>query len=95
MRPPLCAATRFWLGVALPTLVLSFVILFLVFVTGQGKGAAPAGVLVLSLFILPATMLVNCWVMFVKWQDRGLLLAAGLEVPLCVGFALAILIHAS
>jgi hypothetical protein len=69
--------------------------LFLVFVTGHGKGAAPAGVLVLSMFIVPATMLVNCWVLFVKWQSRGLLFAAGLTVPFCVGCALAFMIHGS
>ena len=95
MKPRTSVATRFWLGVALPTLVLSLFILFLVFVTGHGKGVAPAGVLVLSVFIVPVTMLVNCWVFFVNWQGRGLLFSAGLAVPLCVGCALALLIHGS
>jgi ABC-type phosphate transport system permease subunit len=95
MRPQISVAARFWLGVALPTLVLLLFILFLVFVTGQGKGAAPAGVFVLSVFILPVTMLANSWVLFVNWHGRGLLFAAGLALPLFVGCVLTYMIHGS
>ena len=95
MRQVISVAGRFWLGVALPTLLLVLFLLFLVFVTGHGKGAGPASVFVLSFFAVPIMLIVNCWVLFVRWQDRGWLFAAGTALPLCVGFAAAYMIHGS
>ena len=94
MKPRTSVAARFWLGVALPTLIFVFFILFLVFATRLGQGFGPAGVLVLSVFALPVMVLVNCWVLFVNWRSRGLLFAAGLTLPICVGFTMAIVIQA-
>jgi hypothetical protein len=93
MRPRTSVSARFWLGVALPTLVLVLFILFLVFATGYGRESAPVVVIILSFVALPATMLVNCWVLFVTWSDRALLFAAGLAVPLYVGCGMAIFVH--
>jgi hypothetical protein len=66
--------------------------LFLV-ATGHGRESAPAVALIVSLFALPATMLANCWVLFVAWSDRTLLFAAGLAVPCYVGCGMAIFVH--
>jgi hypothetical protein len=79
--------------VALPTLVLVLFILFLVFATGRGRESAPVVVLLLSFLALPATMLANCWVLFVHWHSRALLFAAGLTVPFYVGSGMAIYVH--
>ena len=91
-RPPFAA--KFWLGVALPMLIFVLFILFIVFAIRLGQGFAPAGVLLLSAFAVPAMMLVNCWVFIVDWRSRSHLFAAGLAVPLCVGVIMAIVIQA-
>jgi hypothetical protein len=93
MKPRIPVAARFWLGVALPTLIFVFFILFIVFAARVGQGFAPVVVLLLSAYALPVILLVNCWVLFVDWSSRKLLIAAGLAVPLCVGVAMAILIQ--
>ena len=94
MKPRTSFAVKFWLGVALPMLLFALFILFIVFAIRLGQGFAPAGVFVLSVYALPVMTLVNCWVLFVNWRSRGLLFAAGLAVPFCVGCAMAILIQA-
>jgi hypothetical protein len=81
--------------VALPTLVLAIFILFLVFATGRDRESAPAVVLLLSFLALPATMLANCWVLFVRWRARALLFMAGLALPSYVGCAMAAYVHGS
>jgi hypothetical protein len=87
-------AAKFWLGVALPMLLFVLFILFIVFAIRLGQDFGPAGVLVLSVYAFPAMMVVNCWVFFVDWRSRSHIFAAGLAVPLCVGFFMAILIQA-
>jgi hypothetical protein len=92
MTPRISIAARFWLGAALPTLALVLFILFLVFATG-GKETGPVVVLIVSIVAVPATMLANCWVLFVNWNRRVLLFAGGLAVPSYVGCAMAIFLH--
>ena len=92
MRPRTSVSARFWLGVALPTLALVLFILFLVFATG-GEETGPVVVLIVSIVAVPATMLANCWVLFVNWNRRVLLFAGGLAGPLYVGCGMAIFLH--
>jgi hypothetical protein len=94
MKPRTSFAAKFWLGVALPILLFVLFILFIVFAIRLGQGFAPAGVLLLSVYAFPVMLLVNCWVFFVDWRSRSHVFAAGLAVPLCAGFIMAILIQA-
>jgi hypothetical protein len=94
MKPHIAFAAKLWLGVALPMLLFVLFILFIVFAIRVGQGFAPAGVFVLSVYAFPVMTLVNCWIFFVDWRSRVRLFAAGLAVPLCVGFIMAILIQA-
>ncbi len=93
MKPSTSFAAKFWLGVALPMLIFVLFILFIVFAIRIGEGFAPAVVLLLSVYAFPVMMLVNCWVFFIDWRRRSHLFAAGLAVPLCVGFIMAIFIQ--
>ncbi len=93
MKPRTSFAAKFWLGVALPMLIFALFILFIVFAIRLGQGFAPAVVLLLSAYAFPVMMVVNCWVFFVDWRSRSHLFWAGLVVPLCVGFFMAIFIQ--
>lgn len=93
-RTKVSLASKFWLGIAFPLLLFVLFILFIVFAIRLGQGFAPAFVFVLSVYAVPVMLLVNCWVLFVDWRSRGRLFAAGLAMPLCVGFIMVIIIHA-
>jgi hypothetical protein len=94
MKPRTSFAAKFWFGVALPMLLFALFILLIVFAIRLGQGFGPAGVLVLSVYAFPVMTLVNCWVFFVDWRSRSHLFAAGLAIPLCVGFIMTIIIRA-
>jgi hypothetical protein len=84
--------TRFWLGVVLPTVLLTLLIV-LVIATGRGKESAPMALFFASMVALPGTMLCNCWVLFISWRSKVRLFLGGLAFPALVGFGSALLVH--
>jgi hypothetical protein len=85
-------ATRFWLGVALPAVLLAAWIL-LVVLTGHGREWAPAVALFGAFVALPLVLLGGCWVLFVRWRSPARLAFAGLVLPAIVGGAVAAFVH--
>ena len=85
---------RFWLGVVLPIVLLALWIALLI-ATGHGRQGAPLVMFFASFVALPATMLANCWVLFVNWKTRARLFLAGLALPALVGLAAALVVHAT
>jgi len=86
-------ARKFWLGNALPIGLLALFIVYLVVVTGRGREWAPLAVLAASVVVVPVTMLVNCWVLFIGFRDRLALFLAGLVLPFVVSAALTAYLH--
>lgn len=93
-RATVSVATRFWLGVALPTVLLAAWIL-LVVLTGGGREWAPVVALIGAFVALPLSMLLNCWVLFVDWRGHARLAFAGLIIPAVVAAAIAAFVHGS
>lgn len=87
-------ATRFWLGVALPAVLLAAWIL-LVVLTGHGREWAPVVALFGGFVALPLVLLGGCWVLFVRWRSPARLALAGLILPALVGGAVAAFVHGS
>lgn len=85
---------RFWLGSVIPSLVLAMLV-GLLLATGNGKREAPLMVFFTSLFAVPAIILLDCWVLFVNWQKRSLLIAAGAAIPAIYLFGCLLFIHGS
>jgi hypothetical protein len=94
MSSEVALSARFWLGMALPTIVLALVTAFLVLVAGQGREAAPLVVLAVSVVALPAAMLANGWVLFAPWRPAALIVG-GFAVPVLIAVAMALYIQGS
>lgn len=86
-------ARKFWLGNALPIVLLAAFIFYLVVVTGRGREWAPLALVAASVVIVPVTMFVNCWVLFIGFRDRLALFLAGLVLPFIVAAALTAYLH--
>jgi len=85
-------ATRFWLGMALPTLGLAAFTVLLALIGGKGKEFAPILLLLMALVTLPLTMLANGWTLFVDWR-RGRLVAGAFVLPAIVAVLMAIFLQ--
>jgi hypothetical protein len=85
-------AGRFWWGVALPTLGLALFIVLIV-ATGRGKEWAPMVAFFASFVAVPATMLINCWVLFVNWKNRGSFYLGASAIPAVVGIGMSLSVH--
>jgi len=81
-------AMRFWLGMVLPTACLVVVTILLATIAGKGREFAPIVLLLVSLVIVPATMLANGWLLFVAWR-RGPFVAAAFVLPTLVAIGMA------
>jgi hypothetical protein len=82
-------AGRFWLGVVLPHLTIAAVTLVFIVLGGGGLEWSPLLVFLLSLVAFPMGSVVGCWILFVRWKRKLLLVAAGSLVPALTAFALA------
>lgn len=85
-------ATRFWLGMALPTFCLAVFTVLLALIGGKGKEFAPILLLLMALITLPLTMLANGWTLFVGW-GRGRLVAGALVLPAIVAVVMAMFLQ--
>lgn len=84
-------STRFWLGMALPTVVLVFSTLLIALVGGQGRGFAGAAALILAFAFVPAALLMNGWALFSTLRP-GRLVAAAFILPAYLIVAVALLV---
>ncbi|MGE0579718.1 MAG: hypothetical protein AB7I59_23295 [Geminicoccaceae bacterium] len=85
-------ATRFWLGMALPTFGLAVFTVLLALIGGKGKEFAPILLLLMALVTLPLTMLANGWTLFVGWR-RGRLVAGAFVLPAIVAVIMALFLQ--
>lgn len=85
-------ATRFWLGMALPTFCLAVLTVLLALIGGKGKEFAPILLLLMALITLPLTMLANGWTLFVGWR-RSRLVAAAFVLPAIVAVVMALFLE--
>jgi len=93
MRPEISVAARLGWGLVLSTLVSAVVIWFLTVVTGSGREFAPLVALLIAFVALPVTMLVNSWVLFVRWRSRRSLFLCSLAIPSLLLSAIMLYVH--
>lgn len=85
-------ATRFWLGMALPTFCLAVFTVLLALIGGRGKEFAPILLLLMALAVLPLTMLANGWTLFATWR-RSRLVAGAFVLPAIVAVIMAMFLQ--
>ncbi len=93
MKPILSVAMRFWGGLILSTALMIGMILLFTLATGQGREWEPLAAFMISFVAVPLVMLVNCWVLFVSWRSKTLLVLASQVVPLFLVTAILLSVH--
>lgn len=91
---PVSISERFWLGPVLSALAMGAVVC-MVIVTGAGTREAPMIVFFASLVAVPVVALLNCWVLFVRWQRRALLVLSASVLPAIFAIGCGLLVHGS
>jgi hypothetical protein len=87
---PVSTLAKLWWGVVLPALMLCG---WVVLLMATAREFMPLLLLVLSIVVVPAVMLVNCWTLFVAWRGSLPLLLVGLAIPAFAGAVLTMFIH--